>query len=252
MRRTSRSLLYCFLSLLLLASACSAALAEGSQTVTTTCPCTVTLQVGAHGRVTVEGVDYTGSGSFQKDCGAVVSYAFSPNLLYALDKVLYNGAEVTDQLLSGGVYTAPPLTGNASLSVSFRLLDIGGDTLYKVRFDANGHGIAPAPQSVISGNRAFPPKRPKARGWTFGGWFRDRECRSAFDFSAPITRDITLYAKWTADGSGDSDEAAPPIPQTGDDSRSALYSAVALICLGIMGAAGGALYGRKRKQGKYE
>lgn len=171
---------------------------SGSTTLTTTVPCTVTLQVGDHGKVTVDGTDYTGNASFQRDPGTVVTYTFTPNSLYSVDKVIYNGVEVTGEL-SGNTYTAPALTGNAALSVSFKLIG-GGTPTYTVTFDVGGHGTAPMPQTVLSGYTATEPAAPTATGWIFGGWYKEKECINSFNFSTPITGDITLYAKWTEEG----------------------------------------------------
>lgn len=68
---------------------------------------------------------------------------------------------------------------------------------YTVTFDANGHGTAPAVQTVEDGKTATKPADPTETGWTFGGWYKEAVCTNAFDFSTPITADITLYAKWT-------------------------------------------------------
>ena len=69
-------------------------------------------------------------------------------------------------------------------------------TTYTVTFDANGHGTAPAAQTVEDGKMAAKPADPTETGWTFGGWFKEAACTNAFDFSTPITVDVTLYAKW--------------------------------------------------------
>ena len=200
-----------FLTILLLVSAFGVtAFAEGGNTtLTTTIPCTVTLQVGDHGKVTVDGTDYTGNASFQRDAGTAVTYTFAPNGLYSVDKVIYNGTEVTSEL-SGNTWTAPALTGNAALSVSFKLIG-GGTPTYTVTFDANGHGTAPAAQTVLSGTTATKPTDPTVSGWTFEGWYKEAACTNAFDFATPITGDITLYAKWT-EKNDDGDE--PPVPVT--------------------------------------
>lgn len=201
-----------FLAVLLLLSAfglTAFADSSGSTTLTATIPCTVTLQVGDHGKVTVDGTDYTGNASFQRDAGTAVTYTFDPNGLYSVDKVIYDGTEVTSEL-SGNTWTAPALTGNAALSVSFKLIG-GGTPTYTVTFDANGHGTAPAAQTVLSGTTATKPADPTASGWTFGGWYKEAACTNAFDFSTPITGDITLYAKWTEKDDG-GDE--PPVPVT--------------------------------------
>lgn len=147
--RNIRKTFSAFLAVLLLLSLFSVtAFADsGSTTLTTTIPCTVTLQVGDHGKVTVDGTDYTGNASFQRDAGTVVTYTFTPNSLYSVDKVIYNGVEVTDEL-SGNSYTAPALTGNATLEVSFKLLGglpnpphTGDSNLASILFTVSAFGL---------------------------------------------------------------------------------------------------------------
>lgn len=72
--------------------------------------------------------------------------------------------------------------------------------IFTVSFNANGHGTAPASQTVEINNTAEKPADPTASGYTFGGWYTEAECTNAFDFATPITKNITLYAKWTQDG----------------------------------------------------
>lgn len=74
---------------------------------------------------------------------------------------------------------------------------------YTVTFDANGHGTAPAAQKINSGEKASEPTAPTAAGYTFGGWYTDKSCNSAYDFSTAVTQDITLYAQWLKDYSAD-------------------------------------------------
>ena len=69
---------------------------------------------------------------------------------------------------------------------------------YTVTFNANGHGTAPAAQTVSQGSKATQPTAPTTTGYTFGGWYKESNCANAFDFNTAITDNITLYAKWTA------------------------------------------------------
>ena len=39
---------------------------------------------------------------------------------------------------------------------------------------------------------------PKVDGYTFGGWYADKAHETKFDFTKPIKRNTTVYAKWTA------------------------------------------------------
>ena len=67
----------------------------GAQIITLTVPCTVTLRVGAHGRVTVDGTTYTGDAAIKTEPGAVLTIFIKPDNGYEIDKVFYNGEDVT-------------------------------------------------------------------------------------------------------------------------------------------------------------
>ena len=73
-----------------------------------------------------------------------------------------------------------------------------GAANHTVTFNANGHGTAPAAQTVNAGETAIEPTAPTESGYTFEGWYTEADCINPFDFSTVITGDITLYAKWTA------------------------------------------------------
>ena len=83
---------------------------------------------------------------------------------------------------------------------------------YNVTFDANGKDAAvPDPQRVKEGKTATKPStKPQCKGYTFAGWYTDEACTKAYDFSAAVTADMTLYAKWVKNaadnngGNGDS------------------------------------------------
>ena len=38
---------------------------------------------------------------------------------------------------------------------------------------------------------------PLRTGYTFAGWYTDKDCTTEYDFSTPVAKDLTLYAKWT-------------------------------------------------------
>ena len=67
----------------------------------------------------------------------------------------------------------------------------------KLTFDANGHGTAPDARTIEMGTAPTEPDAPQEPGYSFGGWFTDKDCTSSFDFSAPMLYNETLYAKWT-------------------------------------------------------
>ena len=76
-------------------------------------------------------------------------------------------------------------------------LFLSTSTSYIVTFNANGHGTAPQAQTVEDGGTATEPAAPTATGYTFGGWYTESSCTNKYDFSTAVTKDITLYAKWT-------------------------------------------------------
>lgn len=65
-----------------------------------------------------------------------------------------------------------------------------------VSFNKNGHGTAPASQTVELNGKAVKPADPTAEGYVFRGWYTTAACTTEFDFNTPITADTTLYAKW--------------------------------------------------------
>ena len=66
---------------------------------------------------------------------------------------------------------------------------------HRVKFDAQG-GSATGDQTPASGSTVTKPADPTREGYTFGGWYTDEACTKAYDFSAAVTADMTLYAKW--------------------------------------------------------
>lgn len=65
-----------------------------------------------------------------------------------------------------------------------------------VSFNTNGHGTAPASQTVELNGKATKPADPTAEGYVFRGWYTTAACTTEFDFNTPIAADTTLYAKW--------------------------------------------------------
>lgn len=76
--------------------------------------------------------------------------------------------------------------------IEFTTLDV-----FSVTFNNQGKGSAPAPQNVDAGGRATEPTVPTTTGYTFSGWYTESACTNLFDFNTVITKNTTLYAKWT-------------------------------------------------------
>ncbi len=71
---------------------------------------------------------------------------------------------------------------------------------YPVTFDVQGKGTAPAVQNVDYNTLATEPTpAPTETGYTFGGWYKEKACTNAWNFTTDkVTAATTLYAKWTA------------------------------------------------------
>jgi uncharacterized repeat protein (TIGR02543 family) len=67
--------------------------------------------------------------------------------------------------------------------------------LHTVSFETSG-GSSVESQSIQHGSMATQPTDPTLYGYTFGGWYADDEFTTPYDFSAPVTRDVIIYAKW--------------------------------------------------------
>ena len=72
---------------------------------------------------------------------------------------------------------------------------------YSVEFDTTGGSVVET-QKVKKNETASRPENPTKEGFTFVDWYLDDE---VFDFNTPITKNITLTAKW--DGAGEDKEA---------------------------------------------
>ncbi len=80
---------------------------------------------------------------------------------------------------------------------------------YTVTFDSDG-GSSVSSQTVAYNSAATEPTAPSKKGYVFDGWYAivdqyDEEqddwnqINVTYDFSTPVTKDITLYASWKAD-----------------------------------------------------
>ena len=83
---------------------------------------------------------------------------------------------------------------------------ITGDTKVYAKWTANDyyvsffteHGDPPTSQNVKYNGTATDPGTLTEEGYTFDGWYTDDTYSTKFDFTQPIKRNTTVYAKWTA------------------------------------------------------
>lgn len=68
--------------------------------------------------------------------------------------------------------------------------------IFTVSFSTT-HGTTPAAQTVGAGGAATRPADPSEEGWIFAGWYQMvGYSMQEYDFSAPVTADLVLFAMW--------------------------------------------------------
>lgn len=70
---------------------------------------------------------------------------------------------------------------------------------YSVTFNTNG-GSTIAKETVEANSVLEKPTAPTKEGYDFAGWYTDKELTTAYDFTAKITKNLTLYAAWAEKG----------------------------------------------------
>ena len=91
---------------------------------------------------------------------------------------------------------------------------------YKVTFDSQGGSAVPA-ANPAQGKPMVAPSDPVRDGYTFLGWYTDASGTVAWDFSDPVTSDMTLYAKWQKNASPkpDDDHGSDDSGKDGDSDK---------------------------------
>ncbi len=66
---------------------------------------------------------------------------------------------------------------------------------FKITFDT-GTNEQIEPQVMLTSSVAKEPATPLKNGYTFVGWYIDKECTKPYDFVTKLSKDTTLYAGW--------------------------------------------------------
>ena len=106
-----------------------------------------------------KGVDYT------------VSYSDNTNV---------GTATVT---VTGMIDYSGTATGTFAIKKAWTVTFMDGSTQYKQTVVTDGQTVAV-------------PTAPAKEGYTFTGWYKDAACQNAYEFSTPVTDNLTLYAGW--------------------------------------------------------
>ena len=151
-----------------------------------------------HGSVTVTDSNGNMGTVWEKFCGNLSGGTFY-------------GPVTTECHVSGGTYYRG-LTMNKNAKLSGQPMNTGtvindktnipnpNGTPVTVTYDYGERGGIYAKQIVQTGEKAVKPDDPKVNGLTFGGWYTDEDCidGNEYNFTAPVTKGMTLTAKWTA------------------------------------------------------
>lgn len=132
--------------------------------------------------------------AFVRDCTASQdkSSAMYLNPSNPADRAVIEGGT-----FRGNIYASPYRTG--MVAVTGGTFDPGqpnGITLHTVTFNSNGG--SDVPEQIRANAAATKPADPTRSGYVFAGWYTDEACTAAYDFTQPVTDNITLYAKWEA------------------------------------------------------
>lgn len=81
----------------------------------------------------------------------------------------------------------------------------GSVTQYTVQFDTDG-GSKVENQKITKNSKVEEPATPTKNGFTFEGWYTDKDFTTLYDFETEVTKGFTLYAKWTEETKTDDEQ----------------------------------------------
>ncbi len=153
--------------------------------------------------------------TYQDSTTSEISVELPINKQEGTQEVEFDGSKTIVSITVTGIYTASKNLGLKTLTVTTgsasQIEDTEPETEYfTVSFDTLGGNQINA-QQIEKGKTATKPSNPTKSGYNFVYWtFNNLE----YDFSSPITQDITLTAKW---------EENPQISQTSTYLNGILY-----------------------------
>lgn len=128
-------------------------------------------------------VDYNGSGQETK----VVEVPFGATTQLYLGTPIWQG-----HVFTGWSPTPPTTMPGESIMFTAQWTT----NAYTVSFNSNGGAEEVENQTVGYGSLVSTPVEPTNEGYVFGGWYSGSDLTTLYDFAAPVTGDLTLYAKW--------------------------------------------------------
>ena len=106
-----------------------------------------------------------------------------------MKKNIYSGAKVSVRFLDVFI-----IVGLFAIAIAIIYLSATGG--FDISFDSLG-GSEVSTQSLRYGETIEEPSPPTREGYTFIGWYEDKNFTKAVDFSSAVaTGSITVYAAW--------------------------------------------------------
>lgn len=149
-------------------------------------------------------------GSFYGSVTAAISYYLdwdgAKNFWSNISGGSFYGPVRTEGYVSGGTFyggltleknaklNGRPMNTDTEINDKTNIPDPNGEPV-TVTYDYGELGGTYATQIVQAGETATRPDDPTKTGYTFAGWYRNGQ---AYDFDTPVTEDMTLTARWTA------------------------------------------------------
>ncbi len=109
------------------------------------------------------------------------------------------GSNVELTITDGNTPSKKVYTFTAKEEVPSEEKPVGGSSStivkYTVKFETNCDSKIEN-VSVERNEKVKEPKAPVREGYSFVGWYTDKDCTNAYDFDSKVTSPFTLYAKW--------------------------------------------------------
>ena len=160
----------------------------------------VTINITGKGSIVIDGQTYTSNSTgttTQKKTGVKVNTNINVTSIEPADRWAKSAATIkianNDQ---EELSTSHSICGPTTINVTFE------QTKFVVHFELQLPENTEHPeiddQIVDKNTTAAKPQVNNIEGHIFGGWYTDAACSigKEYDFNTPVTKDITLYAKW--------------------------------------------------------
>ena len=159
-------------------------------------------------------IDAEGAGeesTYDVDLGQFWSYSvqfvFSGNSAQSISWDFGDGTEPSTEwnpqhtyAKKGTYYVTQTVTNTSGTASSVYKVEIMGFPY--IAFESNGGSAVETIQMSNGPSTAVPaekPTDPSKDGFKFTGWYTDADCKTAYDWTAPVKQGMTLYAGWESE-----------------------------------------------------